>query len=491
MALSTFLAHQWHSFWRARNANKSLVLQIILGIFYLLIFLEIAGLGILLPYLLQEKMPGKDPVVLFCSYIIYYFLVGLLFRFQLQELPSLSIQPYLIQNIKRSSMLRFLNVRSLVHVINILPLFVFIPFTIMVLRPAYGTVAGIAFLVAMFSLVINNHFFNMYIKRKSISSAWWLLGIVLIIATLKGLDYLHLLSFEKTSATLFIGLLHHPWLCSIPLALATVTFFINNKYLRSHLYLEELVSERKLTISKNYSFLDKYGDIGEMIALDLKLIFRNKRPKSLIILSGVILLYGFIFYPKYLQTGNYTMLFLFALFITGLFISNYGQFLFAWQSSHFDGMMSYNINMKQYIKAKFSLFVTVCSLQFLVACFYGFMGWHILPIQAAAFLYSIGVNSFVTIYAATFHYKYLNLTKSASMNFQGIGAVQWLQSLLISFGPVGVFYLLNKFVGFWVAIISISALGITGLALNESIINWLVGQFNIRKHKILEGFRER
>src|SRR5665647_3656527 len=99
------------------------------------------------------------------------------------------------------------------------------------------------------------------------------------------------------------------------------------------------------------------------------------------------------------------MLFLFALFITGLFISNYGQFLFAWQSSHFDGMMSYNINMKQYIKAKFLLFVTVCSLQFLMASFYGFMGWRILPIQLAAYLYSIGVNTFVTIYAATYNYK--------------------------------------------------------------------------------------
>ncbi len=491
MSLLTFLAHQWHSFWRARNANKSLVLQIILGIFYLLIFLEIAGIGILLPYLLEERMPGKDPVLLFSSYIIYYFLTGLLFRFQLQELPSLSIQPYLTQNIKRSSMLRFLNVRSVVHVINILPLFVFIPFSVVVILPAYGTVATVCFLVSMFALVVNNHFLNMYIKRRSISSSWWFFAIIIIIAILKGFDYFKIISFEKTSANLFIGLLHHPWLCIIPLALATVIFLINNNYLRSHLYIEELVSERKLTISKKYSFLDKYGDVGEMIALDLKLIFRNKRPKSLIILSGVILLYGFIFYPKYLQTGNYTVLFLFALFITGLFISNYGQFLFAWQSSHFDGMMSYNINMKQYIKAKFSLFVTVCSLQFLIASFYGFMGWRILPIQLAAFLYSIGVNSFVTIYAATYNYKYLNLSKSASMNFQGIGALQWLQSLLISFGPVGVFYLLNKFVGFWAAIICISALGITGLALNEVIINWLVGQFNIRKHKILEGFRER
>ena len=284
MTLSIFLAHQWQSFWRARNANKSLVLQIILGIFYLLIFLEIAGLGVFLPYLIKESMPGKDPIMVFCSYIIYYFLVGLLFRFQLQELPSLSIQPYLTQNIKRSSMLRFLNVRSLVHVINILPLFVFIPFTLGEILPVYGGIAAVCFLIAMFALVINNHFLNMYIKRKSVNSGWWLLGIVLIIAALKELDYLKLLSFEKTSAQLFISLLQHPWLCAIPLALAIATFLINNKYLRSHLYIEELVSERKLTISKNYSFLDKYGDVGEMIALDLKLIFRNCTNKILSII---------------------------------------------------------------------------------------------------------------------------------------------------------------------------------------------------------------
>jgi Family of unknown function (DUF5687) len=491
MTLSVFLSHQWLSFWRRRNANKSLALQIIVGVFYFLIFLEIAALGIALPFLLKETMPGKDPVAIFTSYIIYYFLLGLLIRFQLQELPSLSIQPYLTQNIKRKNMLKFLNARSLVHVINFLPLFVFIPFTLVVIVPANGSIAAICFLTTMFALVINNHFLNMYIKRKSVDSSWWFFAIVIIMVVLKGFDYFKIVSFEKASANIFTAFLHHPWLCVLPVALAITTFLVNNNYLRSHLYIEELVSERKLKVSKNYTFLDKYGEVGEMIALDLKLIFRNKRPRSLVILSGIILLYGFLFYPKYLQTESYTTLFIFALLIIGIFIANYGQFLFAWQSSHFDGIMSYNINMRQYIKAKFSLFVTVCTLQFLIASFYGLMSWRILPIQLAAFLYSIGVNSFATIYAATFNYKYLDLRKSASMNFQGIGAVQWLQSLMILFGPALLFFLLNRFIGFWVAITSISALGIIGVAFNEMIINWLVGQFNIRKHKILEGFRER
>ena len=57
MNLSMFLSHQWLNFWRSRNANKSLALQIILGFFYLLIFIEIAALGIALPFLLKEKLP--------------------------------------------------------------------------------------------------------------------------------------------------------------------------------------------------------------------------------------------------------------------------------------------------------------------------------------------------------------------------------------------------------------------------------------------------
>ena len=491
MSITVFLSHQWLNFWRSKNANKSLALQIITGIFYLFIFLEIAGLGIALPFLLKEKAATKDPVVLFTSYIIYYFLAGLLIRFQVQELPSLSIQPYLTQNIRRRKMLRFLNVRSVIHIFNFLPLFVFIPFTLVILVPAYGGLAATCFLIAMFSLVINNHFLNMYIKRKTVNNSWFFFAVLIIIALLKGLDYLKVFSFDKTSAQLFIALLNHPAFCLVAVALAFFTFTLNNNYLRSHLYIEELVSEKKLRQSKSYSFLDRYGNIGDMIALELKLIFRNKRPRSTVILSCVIFFYGLIFYPQYLEHANYTAIFLFALLITGIFIINYGQFLFAWQSSHFDGMMSYNFDIRQYIKAKFALFIVVCSLEFLLAGFYGFMSWRILPIQLAAYLYSLGVNSFITIYAATFNYRYLNLTKSASMNFQGIGAAQWLQSLFFALGPSIIFYFLNKYAGFWYAIAVISALGLIGLAFTDKITNWLTRQFYLRKHKILEGFRDR
>lgn len=491
MKLSTFLSHQWLSFWRARNANKSLALQIILGLFYLFIFLEVAALGIVLPFVIGEYLPGKNPVDVFTSYIVYYFLIGLIIRFQIQELPSLSIQPYLAQNISRKKMLQFLNARSLIHIFNFLPLFVFIPFTVVIIAADYGSLAAWLFVLAMLALVINNHFLTMYLKRKSTSNSWWFLSIVLLIAGLKAMEYFKWFSFEQSSATFFTWLLHHPFYFLFFIVLAVVTFYWHNAYLKSHLYIEELVSEKKLKAGNNFAFLNRFGDTGDIIALDLKLIFRNKRPKTLVILSGVILSYGFMFYPQYLRSENYSMIFFFALLITGLFISNYGQFLFSWQSSHFDGMMSYNINMHQYIRAKFALFITVSTIQFLVASLYGLMSWKILLIQTAAYLWGIGVNTFVTIYAATYNYRYLNLSRSANMNFQGIGGLQWLQSLSISFGPVLIFYVVNRFVGLQAAALVISMIGLVGLVASNKIINVLVKEFNARKHKILAGFRER
>ncbi len=491
MMLSVFLRHQWMAFRRRSSAGNSMAMHIILGIFYFLIFAEIAGLGILLPFILPELAPGKDPAIVFCSYIIYYFLIGLLVRLQFQELPSLSIQPYLALNIRRKRLLRFLNVRSLLHIINVLPFFVFIPFTIVIFVPQYGLVSSGCFLIALFALVASNHFLNMYVKRKSVSNSRWFFVLLLLIVLLKSLDYFKFLPIEKISAEVFIYLLEHPLHCIFFVAAAWLIFLLHNNYLRSHLYIEELLPEGKIKTANTFSLLNRFGDTGEMIALDLKLIVRNKRPRNLIICSAVILFYGLLFYPQYLHTGNYSMLFLFALLITGLFVSNYGQFLFAWQSSHFDGMMSYNFNVQQYIRSKFLLLSTVCSLQFIFAGLYGFMDWILLPIQLAAFLYSIGVNTFLVIYAATFNYKYLDLGKTGRMNFQGVGAIHWLQSLFISLGPALLFFLLQKFAGLWFAILLICCLGIAGLLFNQKIIGWLAAQFMLRKYKMLEGFRQR
>src|SRR5580698_8197043 len=133
----TLLSHQWRAFWRSRSAGKNLAVQIFIGFLVLYLSASALLLGLSLEYFLPKFFPGQDITRTFCGLILYYFAIDILARFQLQELPVLSVQPYLGQNIRRSQLVRFLNVRSLFYFLNLLPLFIFIPFIVAVIGGAH------------------------------------------------------------------------------------------------------------------------------------------------------------------------------------------------------------------------------------------------------------------------------------------------------------------------------------------------------------------
>src|SRR5271170_1571788 len=131
--LLTVLSHQWKSFWRSRSAGKGLAVQLFLGFLILYLLAVAVSLGFYLNSFIQKVFPGQDVILVFCGFILYYFFIDILLRFLLQDLPTLTIQPYLVQNIRRSQLIRFLNTRSLFNFFNLLPLLLFVPFTVVVI----------------------------------------------------------------------------------------------------------------------------------------------------------------------------------------------------------------------------------------------------------------------------------------------------------------------------------------------------------------------
>jgi hypothetical protein len=202
--------------------------------------------------------------------------------------------------------------------------------------------------------------------------------------------------------------------------------------------------------------------------------------------------YGFIFYTKESLKNPHMYIFLFTgLFITGIFIINYGQFLFAWHSNYFDGLMSSNISLPAWIRSKFMLYTAVSTIFFILTSFYGLISWKLLITQLAAWLYNIGVNSVVSVYLATYNYKAIDLSKSATFNYQGTGTVQWVYSLVLILAPYAIFYPLARFVNPWVGFAAIGGLGLISLLLQNWWVDILTREFRKRKYLVLAGFREK
>jgi hypothetical protein len=450
------------------------------------------GTGFFLKNLLTKSFPGQDIVRVFCSFLLYYFSIDILIRFMVQDLPTLSIQPYLVQNIRRRQLIRFLNFRSLFTIINFMPLLFFTPFTIVEIGPLYGYGVTAGFLVSFIFLTGFNHFLILYIKRKTLLSVWWMLGFFVVVAILGLCDYFKIFSFRHLSELLFTPLLHAPWLAIVPVGLAVAAFWNNYFFLYRNLYLEDIERKDKRKEGSEYTFLNRFGIIGELIALDVKLMLRNKRPRAVLMLSGIFILYGFIFYKReYYDKGFLGMVLVGGIFITGIFISNYGQFLFAWQSSHFDGLMAARLSIRTYIKSKFVLFNAVCTILLIISSFYGLLSWKILVVQIAAYFYNIGVHTVIAVYFSTRNYKPIDITKKAAFNYQGMGAAQWLYSFFILLIPMVIYLPFSLLMGPWWGILALGLAGLISLILQDWWIDWLVRQFNQRKYQILEGFREK
>ncbi|MEO6904809.1 MAG: DUF5687 family protein, partial [Ginsengibacter sp.] len=434
----------------------------------------------------------KEIISVYLGFILYYYAFDIIMRFILQDLPTLAVQPYLTQNINRNKLVQFLNIRSLFSIFTLLPLFLFLPFITTIISNKYGQEVSLALVVCIFSLTIFNHFFVLFIKRKTILNQWWLIGFFVVIILVAAADYFQIFSLRNWSSALFTSVLKIPALCIIFIVLAIAALYNNSKFLRKNFYLENLQKSSGEKKSTDYNWLQRFGVYGDLMAIDLKLILRNKRPRTLLLLAVFFLVYGYIFFtPEHLSKNDFGFFLLISIFITGIFMSSYGQFLFAWQSSHFDGMMASNINIKTYLKGKLYLLTTFSTVSFLLSLLYGFLSWKLIPILIAAWLFNIGIHSVLTCFIGTRNYKGLDLSKGSSFNYQGTGAAQWLYSFVILIVGGAIYLPFALLINSWSGIVAIGILGLISFLMQDWWLDKITVQFQKHKYKILEGFREK
>ena len=489
--LGTFLNHQWKEFWRSRNKAGSIVAQVLMG-FFILYFLAIAiVVGFGMEFFIGKIFPGQNTTVVFNGFIFYYFLIEFAMRMQLQELPTLSIIPYLHLKIKRRQIVNFLNIKSLFSLFNFLPLFIFLPFIITNIAAKFGPTTAFMYMLAILSVGFFNNFLILYLKRKAINNVMYFGVAIAFLMVCGGLDYYHYISLRDFSNTVFAAIAKFPFVAFLFCAAAALMFLLNSKYLFANLYVEELSTKNDKKVSTDYAFLNKFGRVGELAALELKLMLRHKRSRSSVFMGFFFLAYGLLIYkPELLKSDSFGLMLFAAIMMTGISILTYGQFMFAWQSSHFDGLLANKINFKDFIKAKFLLFTISCTIITLLASFYGFMSWKLLLMHLAAYLYNIGFGTVVVLYFATFNYKRLDITKSASFNWQGVGASQMILGLPFILLPILIylpFGALNH--PFW-GLFAVGSFGLLMLLLRNFWIKVITNKFEKQRYKIAQGFRE-
>jgi len=491
--IKTFLKHEFKAFWRSKNAGKSLAIRIVMALLILLLMLYVVAAGFFMGPILKKVFPHDSVIFSFCGFVLVFFVFDLFSRIQLQELPTLRVQPYLQLPIKRNAIVGYLTFTGLFSVFNLWPVLLFWPFIFRHLLPASGSLASFSFIVAIFGLSIFNNYLALYLKRKSNLNGWVFLLItaVMILLIMGDLEW-HLYSIRNISYLFFGNVLKYPMLSIVPLVLAAAMFYINFLYLKQNLYLEELRARKeKFKSSTDFPILSYFGPVGDLVANEVKLILRNKRPRSALVMSLLFMFYGLIFYSNPGMKNSEGFKVFAGMFMTGIFMINYGQFMYSWQASHFDGLMVSKISFSDFLKAKYLMFSTAATTAFILTTPYVYFGWRVLVIHLMMYLWNMGVTTTIVLYFANRNARRIDLGKGASFNWEGVGASQWILSLVLMLPPF-VIYIPLKMLGLTeVALTALGAIGLIGILTRSFWIKILEADFHKRKFSILEGFRNK
>jgi len=489
---NNFLYLQRKRMFRSSFWQKNLVLNIVIGIFLLLMLTEILFIGLFLEQILLKSGNNVTPEIALNQWLIYYFLIVFMIRFFIQELPTMEISPLLHLPVDRRRISLFLNYRSLLSFFNFLPFLLFLPFAIQYLPAHYSAFTAFSWFLALFFFEMSSNFLLIRIKRKSTVTPSIILILIAIAIVVLLLGKYDVFSLSVISGWYFGSLLLQPVWVIFPIATAGFFFWENFRYTRNHLYLENLTKKAKPTenLSSHLAGLENRGKIGALILQEVKLLLRNKRSKQMLMFSiPLLLLYGLFFYPDAKNLTRFIILDFVGVFISGGFLIAYGQYILAWESCHFDFILASNIQTEEFFRAKYYLMTIPTFLLFLLTIPYVYFGINILFINFVFLFYNLGVNAPLLLFMASFNRKRMELDRGQMMNHQGIGINNFLNIIPILLFPILLSLLLNAFFSNTVSLWIIFGIGIMGIILHRQFINLAASFFKKNRYKIASGYR--
>jgi hypothetical protein len=488
-----FLSLEWKAFFRSASLGKSIGLKILMGflaLYFTAIFL-LAGIGL---YPLVEKyVPGEEPLLVVNRFMLFWLIAELSVRFFLQTLPVLDIKPLLGLPIKKRKVVNFVLFKSIFSFFNFLPLLIIIPFGIFnIYKSDFGDLAIFAWMVAMTGLTLSVNFANFIIKKRFTENLKALVPVVILAIIFAILDYFEIFEISMWTGRILNYILIYPAIALLPILIFLLLFFWNRYNLEGKFYLDADLKERiKSADTKEFLWTRRFGDLAPYLQLDLKMIWRNKRPKTAIYMSLLLLGYGMIFYPNDTYQDMPAFFVFVGIFMTGVFMMNFGQFIPAWDAGYYSLIMSQDIPLNKYLTAKAGLITFSVAVLAILATPYIYFGWKIFLLNIVSAIYNIGINIPILLYAGSFNRKRIDLDKSPFMNYQGTGAAQWLVGIPLMAVPVLIFWLFSKFVSFESGVAVLLGLGLLGLVFRSHAIAFIAQVYKRNKYAMIQGFKEK
>ncbi|QYJ69080.1 DUF5687 family protein [Flavobacterium litorale] len=488
---SKFIALEWKSFFRSPALTGNLIMKIlmVLGALWFIISFLMLGIG---SYFIIEDNFKQDPLEVINKYLIYYFVADILVRLLLQKIPVVNVKPLLTLPVKRDTIVKFVLGKTALSFFNYLHAFLFIPFCIILIAKDYNPLNVVFWHLGIMALVYCNNYLNMILNDKDNLFAIFI-GFIILMAVL---HYYDVFDITNYTSVFFYGMYTTNYMFVLPLLALIGLLMYSFTYFKKHLYQDTGLSKKQSqATTQDYAWLNRYGTLGTFLKNDIKLIRRNKRSKTTVLLSVLFLFYGVLFFTDAIDVykDNSFMQMFAAIFVTGGFLFTFGQFVPSWDSAYYPLMMSQNIKYREYISSKWWLVVIGTFISTLLALPYLYYGIDIYLMILAAGVFNIGVNSHLILLGGAYIKTPIDLgsSKQAFGDKKAFNMKTMLLSLPKMILPMALYGLGTAFISHNWGVMLVVIAGIAGFALRNKVFAMVEKIYKTEKYATLQSYKQK
>ena len=484
-----FINLEWKSFFRSASFATNLALKIVMGFMAIYFMVLFVAAGVAVFFLLKEEF-YLEPLATVNKFLIYYLVADLVIRYFFQKMPVTNIKPLLNLPIKRDTIVHFSLGKTSISFFNLLHAFFFIPFTVVLLINGYGFQV-ILWHLGIIALIYANNFINVLLNNKD--SVFY--SLLAIVVSLGLAQYYQIFDVTNYTQPFFQGMYNTYYLFLIPILLAIVTYYFSFDYFKKNLNLDTgLAKKSDEAKTENFTWLNQFGTLGTFLKNDIKLLKRNKRSRTTVIMSFLFIFYGLLFFTNSIEAYQNPAMQVFAgIFVSGGFLFTFGQFVPSWDSAYYQLMMSQNIQYREYISSKWWLMVIGTLISTIIASFYLYFGWHIYMLIVVGAIYNIGVNSHLVMLGGAFVKTPIDLTM-ANKAFGDKQAFN-IKTMLISIPKLAVpmilyalgYYLFSANIGF----LFVALAGVLGFAFRNKVFAMIEKIYKTEKYATIAAYKQK
>lgn len=399
------------------------------------------GAGLMGAYLLFISIgfgyaANKEGEPAFMMFILPFIMtLDFLLRFVVQQTPAMLVKPYMLLPLPRQSVIETFLVRTILNGYNWLWLCLFVPYAILIAF-GIGSVGEALLLVAvgMVLMLVNSQWYLLVRTLIHQTMLWWILPLAVYAAYYVPV----FLSNMKVAET--VGYcLYTVWALWAALVLLVVMFFVNRIIQFRFVYIELSREEKKSRALKNvsqFTFLERFGQTGEYLKLELKSIMRNKAIRSRVLMSIVIIViftlllaYTNVYDGRVMQ--GFWCYYCFALYGMSALVK-----VMSPEGNYIDLLMTQRENILMLLKAKYVFHVVILIIP-CVLMLPAVIAGKFSPMMMIGFLlFSAGVLYFLLFQLAVINKQTLPLNEKITGKGNIENGIQLLLQMASMFGPI-------------------------------------------------------